>query len=98
MHAAGKAIWSEAVDVATDRGMRVVTERAGLFWPDVKAAMQGDEWRDTVQRNRDTMTEAGVWGVPAFKIGDLALWGQDRDWLLARQMEDMCHGGDGILI
>ncbi len=44
------------------------------------------------------MTEAGVWGVPSFKIGELALWGQDRDWLLARMIEDMCHTGDGIMV
>jgi len=44
------------------------------------------------------MSEAGVWGVPSFRLADLALWGQDRDWLLARKIEDMCHAGDGIMI
>ena len=33
----GKASWSQAVDVATDKGMRKVTGRTGLFWPDVVA-------------------------------------------------------------
>ena len=94
---AGKAIFSEAIEVATDKGMRTVTERVGLFWPEVKASLAKEGWRETVQVNRDTMTNAGVWGVPAFKMGELALWGQDRDWLLARQLEDMCHSGDGIL-
>lgn len=94
---AGKAIFSEAVDVASDKGMRIVTERAGLFWPEVKAAMYRDDWREEVQVNRDTMTEAGVWGVPSFRLGELCLWGQDRDWILARQIEDKCHSGDGIL-
>jgi 2-hydroxychromene-2-carboxylate isomerase len=95
---AGKAIFSEAVDVASDKGMRIVSERAGLFWPEVQAAMQDDGWREIVQQNRDTMSDAGVWGVPVFKVGELALWGQDRDWLLARLIEDMCHSGDGFLI
>lgn len=98
MLSAGRGIWSEAIDVATDAGMRVVTERAGLFWPDVLEAMTLDEWRESCRQNRDALTEAGLWGVPSFIIGDVALWGQDRDWLLARQIEDMCHGGDGILI
>ena len=79
------------------RSMWTVTERVGLFWPEVKASLAKEGWRETVQVNRDTMTNAGVWGVPAFKMGELALWGQDRDWLLARQLEDMCHSGDGIL-
>ena len=96
--AAGHAIWAEAVDVATDEGMRIVTERAGLFWPEVTEAMKDESWRDTVAANRNDMSEAGLWGVPSFIMGDLALWGQDRDWLLARQIEDMCDSGDGILV
>lgn len=95
---AGNAIWHEATDVSTDEGMRKVTERAGLFWPEVKAAMTRDEWRAKCEASREEMTEAGVWGVPVFRIGDTALWGQDRDWLIARQIEDLCHGGEGIMI
>jgi len=25
-------------------------------------------------------------------------WGQDRDWLLARHIEELCDTGDGILV
>lgn len=96
--AAGEAIWAEAVDVAKDEGMQLVAERSGLFWPDVKAALAQDDWRSIVEENRQVMTEAGVWGVPSFIIGDLAIWGQDRDWLLARKIEDLCHAGGGIVI
>ena len=95
---ASRGIWSEATDVATDEGMRRVTERAGLFWPDVIAAMANDDWREAVNENRESLTDAGLWGVPGFIIGDVALWGQDRDWLLTRQIEDMCMSGDGILV
>ena len=96
--AAGKAIWSEGIDVATDEGMEHVAERSGLFWPELKGSMTLDDWRTTAEENRNAMTEAGVWGVPSFRIGEVALWGQDRDWLLARMIEDMCHGGDGIMV
>ena len=95
--AAGSAIWNEAIDVATDKGMRQVAEQAGLFWPEVAAAMSDAGWRDAVEQNRDALTEVGLWGVPTFKLGDLALWGQDRAWLLARQIEDLCQDGQGIL-
>jgi 2-hydroxychromene-2-carboxylate isomerase len=95
---AGRAIWAEGIDVASDEGMRTVTERAGLFWPDVVTAMNDESWRETVQTNRDALTEVGLWGVPDFVIGDVALWGQDRDWLLARQLEDMCLDTDGFLV
>jgi 2-hydroxychromene-2-carboxylate isomerase len=96
--AAGEAIWAEGIDVAEDDGMEHVADRAGLFWPELKAALTLDEWRSKAEENREVMTEAGVWGVPSFKVGELALWGQDRDWLLARMIEDMCHTGDGIMV
>jgi 2-hydroxychromene-2-carboxylate isomerase len=96
--AAGNAIWGEGIDVAGDGGMEQVAQQSGLFWPEFKAALAHDDWRNDAEKNRAEMTEAGIWGVPSFKIGDLTLWGQDRVWLLARKIEDMCHTGDGIMV
>ncbi len=95
---AGEAIWSQAIDVATDKGMRKVTGRTGLFWPDVKAAMADDAWRDAAEENRESMMESGSWGVPTIRVGEFTLWGQDRVWLLVRHLEELCESGDGILI
>jgi 2-hydroxychromene-2-carboxylate isomerase len=95
---AGSGIWAEGIDVATDNGMRIVTERCGLFWPDVAKALADDSWRDIVTANRDNLTELGLWGVPNIVVDNAAFWGQDRDWLIARQLEDMCEAGDGILV
>ena len=87
--AAGEAIWSKAIDVATDEGMEKVAKRAGLAWPEVQAALQHDGWRKAAEANREALTEAALWGVPSFKIGELAMWGQDRIWLLARRLQDV---------
>lgn len=95
---AGTAIWAEAIDVATDAGMRKVTGRTGLFWPDVEAVMQSDDWREPIEANRESMMESGSWGVPTVRMGDFILWGQDRDWLLVRHIEELCDTGDGILV
>ena len=95
---AGAAIWAEAIDVATDEGMRKVTGRTGLFWPDVEAAMQTDDWREPIEANRESMMESGSWGVPTVRMGDFVVWGQDRDWLLVRHIEELCDTGDGILV
>jgi len=95
---AGEAIWSQAVDVASDSGMRSVTGKTGLFWPDVKTAMEGGEWRAATEENRESMMASGCWGVPTMRIGDFAVWGQDRDWLLVRHIEELCDTGDGILV
>ncbi|MDX1404979.1 MAG: DsbA family protein [Woeseiaceae bacterium] len=98
LYTAGQAIWSRAVDVAEDEGMQIVAKRCGLFWPELQEAMAKDDWREKAEANREALTELGLWGVPCFKIGELALWGQDRDWLLARKIEDMCHAGEGIMV
>lgn len=95
---AGEAIWARGIDLATDRGMRSVTGRAGLFWPEVVAAMADDGWRPAVESNRETMYGLGSWGVPTLKLGDFATWGQDRIWLLARHIEELCDTGEGILV
>lgn len=95
---AGTAIWAEGIDVATDKGMRKVTGRCGLFWPDVDQAMKGDDWRSTIEGNRESMMQSGSWGVPTIRMGELVLWGQDRDWLLIRHIEELCDTGDGILV
>jgi 2-hydroxychromene-2-carboxylate isomerase len=96
--AAGQAIFAEAIDVATDEGMEIVADRSGLFWPDLKEALQKEEWREWAKANRESLTEAGLWGVPSFLIGGVAIWGQDRDWLLVRKIEDLCHDGEGIIV
>jgi 2-hydroxychromene-2-carboxylate isomerase len=95
---AGNAIWAEAVDVATDKGMRKVTGRSGLFWPGVKAAMQSDDWREAIEANRESMMSSRSWGVPTIRMGDFVVWGQDRDWLLVRHIEELCDTGDGIIV
>jgi 2-hydroxychromene-2-carboxylate isomerase len=95
---AGKAVMSEALDVASDKGLREVTGRSGLFWPDVIAALQQDDWRLAAEANRESMMEAGCWGVPTMRVGDFAVWGQDRDWMLVRHLEDLCDTGEGILV
>jgi len=95
---AGEAIWARGIDVATDKGMRKATGRSGLFWPDVIAAMEGDSWRARVDENLESMLASDMWGVPVMRLGDFVVWGQDRDWLLVRHIEELCDTGDGILI
>ena len=93
-----EGIWARGIDIATDKGMRKITGRTGLFWPDAKAAMRNEAWRDVVKENRDAMEDSGSWGVPTLRLGDFVVWGQDRDWLLVRHIEELCDTGEGILI
>ena len=63
-------------------------------------------WEEELEQNRLTMYEFGSWGVPSFRLLDargeavLALWGQDRLWLFAREIERLLRaarpeGGEG---
>lgn len=50
-------------------------------------------WEDILEENRLAMYDAGLWGAPGFRLlgpgGEqlLALWGQDRLWLFAREIQ-----------
>jgi 2-hydroxychromene-2-carboxylate isomerase len=95
---ASELIWSEAVDVSTDIGLRKLTARTGLFWPEVKQALENEDWREAEGADRQLMLSLGAWGVPTICIGDYFVWGQDRIWLLARHIENLCDSGEGILV
>ena len=95
---ASEQIWAGGTDAATDEGMRRITARTGLFWPEVKQALEREDWRDAEAENRQLMLSLGSWGVPTMCLGDYVVWGQDRIWLLARHIEELCDTGEGILV
>jgi len=71
-------VWVQGVDAGSDRGLRRIVEAAGLSWDGARAALQDAAWRDTAERNREALFALGLWGVPSFQVGALAVWGQDR--------------------
>lgn len=89
MHAA----FREGVNTGSDKGMRRVVEAAGLRWLDAEPIVDNADWEAEIERNRVAMYEVGLWGVPSFHLigrdGEtlLAVWGQDRLWLVAREIQ-----------
>lgn len=85
--------FARGVNTNNDRGLRKVVEAAGLSWDEAQRHLGKPGWEDLLERNRLTMYEAGLWGVPSFRLLDergeqlLALWGQDRLWLFAREIQ-----------
>jgi 2-hydroxychromene-2-carboxylate isomerase len=75
---ASRAIWSEAVDVSRDDGLRSVCRRAGLSWAACDAALQDPALLARVEASTDALAELGQWGVPVFVFGTERFWGQDR--------------------
>ena len=88
-----KAAFAEGINTNRQSGLRKVVERAGLDWDQAKQRIGSDGWQESLETNRQTMYEAGLWGVPSFRLlnakGEpvLALWGQDRLWLFARAIQ-----------
>jgi 2-hydroxychromene-2-carboxylate isomerase len=75
---ASRAIWAEAVDVATDRGLRGVCERAGLDWAGCSAALEDSAIHARVEANTQRLLDLGHWGVPVFDLDGELFWGLDR--------------------
>jgi 2-hydroxychromene-2-carboxylate isomerase len=84
--AAGRAIWSEAVDVSGDAGLQIVCERAGLAWDACAAAVEDEQRLARVQANTDELVGLGHWGVPLFVFAGEMFWGQDRIEDLERRL------------
>ncbi len=85
--------FARGVNTNNDRGLRKVVEAAGLSWDEAQTHLGKPGWEDLLEQNRLAMYAAGLWGVPSFRLLDergdqlLALWGQDRLWLFAREIQ-----------
>lgn len=76
--AATTGIWSQGVDVASDKGLSQVCQSAGLDPAQALKQSASEGWRGLVEDNRLALLELGLWGVPSVKIGETVIWGQDR--------------------
>jgi 2-hydroxychromene-2-carboxylate isomerase len=85
--------FAKGVNTNNNRGLKTVIEQAGLDWG-VAATMVGQSgWEGQLEENRLAMYEAGLWGVPSYRLLDnngkqlVAVWGQDRLWLIAKLIQ-----------
>lgn len=88
-----KAAFRDGVNTNSNRGLRQVVESAGLPWADAQAHLDDPRWEAQIESNRLAMYEFGCWGVPSYRLigaaGEtvFASWGQDRLWLVAREIQ-----------
>jgi 2-hydroxychromene-2-carboxylate isomerase len=87
------AAFARGVNTNNDKGLKQVVESAGLDWAVASKIVGTPGWEQLLETNRIAMYEAGLWGVPSFRLLDgegeevLALWGQDRLWVFAREIQ-----------
>ena len=53
-------VWAEGIDAGSDRGLRRISERAGLAWADSQAALADEAWRNAVEFNRFELFSLGL--------------------------------------
>ena len=82
-----RGVWSEGVDAGSDRGLRLLVERAGLRWAAARPLIGGDHWQAEAEANRLELMSEGIWGVPSFRYGATTTWGQDRLWLMDEALQ-----------
>ncbi|HEY6130469.1 MAG TPA: DsbA family protein, partial [Halioglobus sp.] len=88
-----RCAFAEGVNINQAKGLRTVVENAGLDWGTAQRIVGQPGWEADLETNRLAMYASGLWGVPSFRLLDesggvvLALWGQDRLWLFAREIQ-----------
>jgi 2-hydroxychromene-2-carboxylate isomerase len=87
MRSVMRAAWAEGQDMTTDRGLAYAVERAGLSWRRARGSLSDPRWREVASRHLAELQALGLWGVPSFQLGALAVWGQDRLPII----EDILH-------
>lgn len=76
--AAGRGMWSQAIDVTTDEGLRRIVEAVGLDWEKACTYLERPDIEELLEPNRVAMRELDLWGFPSFRLGEYCTWGQDR--------------------
>ena len=83
----------KGVNANNDRGLQKVVEQADLDWQEARKVVGQPGWEAPLECNRQAMYNAGLWGVPSFRLLDgtgkqiLVTWGQDRLWLIAKEIQ-----------
>ena len=94
-----RAAFVEGVDLSRTAGLRHVVAAAGLSWGDARKQLHNDHWQAELEDNRLALYQQNCWGVPSFRLLDRdapatpLLWGQDRLWWFAREIQRRLGGG-----
>lgn len=81
-----RGVFAQGLDAGSDAGLRRIVGAAGLDWADARPRLSDTSWHTEAEANRREMTALGLWGVPSFRVGDVAVWGQDRLWAIETEL------------
>ena len=78
VHALMRACWVEDQDIADPSVVSAALTTAGLDVDKLITLAKSETSRNEVDANTEEAISRGVFGVPAYLIGDQLFWGQDR--------------------
>lgn len=73
-----RAMWVDDRDISAEAEMRAVAEAAGFDAGALLAAIETQPVKDGLRANTDEAIARGMFGAPAFFVGDELFWGNDR--------------------
>ena len=82
----GRAVNSQGILADNHKGMKLIVERSDLDWQQAKPLLENQQWRHWADENMQALSELGMWGVPCFEFAGTVTWGQDRLWLIEREI------------
>lgn len=82
-----KGINSEALNAEKRSDLKIMVERAGLNWNELKSVLdlptdEQEQWRSWANKHEQELYDSGLWGVPCLIMDDLKVWGQDRFYVI----------------
>lgn len=90
-----KATFTEGLPIWEAQGLHEVCRRAEF---DHSTVDYEADWRSHLEENIDAMNQAGLWGVPSFRVtggnqsAAMSCWGQDRIWRVAADIINRSKG------
>jgi 2-hydroxychromene-2-carboxylate isomerase len=72
------AAWGDAVDLGDEAALRAVLRGAGIDADELLRSIDDQRTKDELRRATEAAIERGVFGAPAFFVGDELFWGNDR--------------------
>ena len=86
-----QAAFAAGIDIDSKKGLRQVLDNAGLDWEATVSHNDSTSWPELLESNVSSMLDAGLWGVPSFRISspgepDFCCWGQDRIWRVEHEL------------
>lgn len=95
------ASWATGLDITNDTGLKLIAANAGIDWLELQQARQDTDWQAVLDDNLEAMLEAGLWGVPSFRVSGggpatepYSCWGQDRIWRVENEIVNRIQNGE----